>query len=101
MDDEREELRQQCLADSRQCQADLDALRGEQLPERAYRLIEKMLQRLDSVEKRLNRIETGSFAPTESPTEPERRPSQSRWRNDEVLRALEEGRKPKDDAEGS
>ena len=80
--EEREQLR-------RECHEDLIALRSETLPERAFRLLEKLVARLD-------RLETGSFFPTEAPTEPERiRGSSSSWRNDGVIRALEDGRKKK------
>ncbi len=78
-DDERERLRQEC-------HDDLAALRPESLPERAYRLIEKLVARLD-------RLETGVFSELEAPTSPERRPSLTRWKNEEVLKALEEGKK--------
>jgi hypothetical protein len=56
-DDEREKLREEC-------HADLSALRvGGELPERAYRLLEKLVARLD-------RLETGEFPPSEVPTTP-------------------------------
>lgn len=79
-DDDREKLRQEC-------HADLTALRGDPgVSERAFRLLEKLVVRLD-------RIETGSFHPLEAPTEPERRTSSQKWSNEGVLRALEEGRR--------
>jgi hypothetical protein len=58
-DDERTKLRLEC-------HEDLAALRaGGELTERAFRLFEKLVQRLD-------RIETGSFSTAERPTDPER-----------------------------
>jgi hypothetical protein len=78
MSDERELIR-------RGCHEDLESLRGEELPERAFRLLEKILARLD-------RLETGEFPSTEKVTEPERRASVSGWSNEGVIRALEEGR---------
>jgi hypothetical protein len=94
MVDERERYREECYED-------LQALRSENLPERAFRLLEKILARLD-------RIETGSFPMREMPTEPERKSSSGGyaavremgeeprkvsggWKNKEVIRALEEG----------
>jgi len=75
----------------RDCHADLAVLRGDPLvSERAFRLLERIVARLD-------RIETGSFLPTEAPTEPERKVSSQRWSNEGVLRALEEGRKKDED----
>ena len=73
-DEDREKLRQDC-------HADLLALRtGGELPERAYRLLERLVARLD-------RLETGSFSTEETPTVPERTKS-GPWRNDGVLEAL-------------
>lgn len=77
-DDERERIRQEC-------HADLAALRGTELEERAFQLFEKLVARLD-------RLETGSFPPEETPTAPERRPSSAKWSNEEVIKALERGR---------
>ena len=58
--DDRERLREEC-------QTDLQALRVEGLlSERAFRLLEKLVTRLD-------RLETGSFSTEERPTEPEQR----------------------------
>ena len=71
--DEREKLRQEC-------HDDLATLRAGDMPERAFRLLEKLVARLD-------RLETGSFLQTEAPTEPEIRPSGA-WKNDGVLEAL-------------
>jgi hypothetical protein len=59
MDEHRQRLRVTC-------RDDLAALRAEDLPERAYRLLEKIIDRLD-------RIETGNFPDEERPTEPEGR----------------------------
>ena len=86
MPDERERLR-------RECHEDLDALRASGLDERAFRLLEKLTARLD-------RLETGSFEANERATEPARvrspegpaTHSSATWRNDGVLRALEEGK---------
>jgi hypothetical protein len=62
--DERERLREEC-------QGDLAALRVEgALSERAFRLLERLVMRLD-------RLETGSFPAEERPTEPERRKQKS------------------------
>ena len=73
-DEDREKLRQDC-------HADLLALRtGGELPERASRLLERLVARLD-------RLETGSFPDEERPTAPERTKS-GPWRNDGVLEAL-------------
>ena len=56
-DEDREKLRQDC-------HADLLALRtGGELPERAYRLLERLVARLD-------RLETGSFPDEERPRRP-------------------------------
>jgi hypothetical protein len=83
VEEEREKLRQEC-------HADLDALRTDsEMPERAFRLLEKLVARLD-------RIETGSFHETESPTKPERRHSAT-WSNEGVMKALEKGRKKDDE----
>jgi hypothetical protein len=80
IDDERERIRQEC-------HADLAALRNDNLvSERAFRLFEKLVSRLD-------RLETGSFPQEETPTVPERRPSSTKWSNEGVIKALEEGRK--------
>ena len=82
--DERERLREEC-------QGDLAALRVEgALSERAFRLLERLVMRLD-------RLETGSFPAEEQPTEPERRKSSTKWRNDGVLRELAAGKKDGDD----
>jgi len=84
--DEREKLRQECYDD-------LAALRDDpSVSERAFRLFEKLCARL-------TRLETGSFSTEEKPTEPERRASSAKWRNDGVMKALEEGklRGPGDD----
>ena len=82
--DERERLREEC-------QEDLQALRVEGLlSERAFRLLEKLVTRLD-------RLETGSFPVEERPTEPERRKSSTKWRNDGVLRELAAGKKDGDE----
>lgn len=79
-DDEREKMRQDC-------HADLAALRSDPLvSERAFRLFERLVSRLD-------RLETGSFSTEETPTKPERRPSAASWNNEEVLKALREGKK--------
>ena len=51
--DEREKLRQEC-------HDDLATLRAGDMPERAFRLLEKLVARLD-------RLETGSFPQTETP----------------------------------
>jgi hypothetical protein len=81
---EREKLRQEC-------HEDLAALRNDPtMSERAYRLLEKFAARLD-------RLETGEFPPEETPTEPERRPSGAKWNKDAVLKALEEGKKKKEE----
>lgn len=56
---ERERLRQEC-------RDDLDVLRLDpDMPERVFRLYEKILARLD-------RLETGTFDSTEKPTDPRR-----------------------------
>jgi hypothetical protein len=47
-----------------ECREDLAALRSSELPERAFRLLEKLTDRLD-------RLETGSFTQEERPTEPQ------------------------------
>ena len=84
--DERERLRAECH--------DLvNALRASDLPEAAFRLLEKLVERLD-------RIETGSFPPSEVPTKPEPRkssgqvPAAKGWKADAVLSELEKGREP-------
>ena len=81
--DEREKLRQEC-------HDDLAALRSEPIPERAYRLFERLVQRLD-------RLETGNFSTEERPTEPERRASSGHFaavaRELERGKALDEGKK--------
>ena len=84
-DDDREKLREECYAD-------LAVLRSSpDIPERVFRLLERIVARLD-------RIETGSFPVSEMPTEPERRTSSSqRWSNEGVLRALEAGKEKKNE----
>jgi hypothetical protein len=73
--EESEKLRQEC-------HRDLAALRGDAgLSERAYRLFERLVSRLD-------RLETGSFSPEEKPTAPERKAS-APWSNEHVLAALQ------------
>jgi hypothetical protein len=92
MTDEREKLRQEC-------HEDLAALRADPATsERAYRLFEKLVARLD-------RLETGAFSTTERPTEPERRTSSASMQRvrkesgigvfEGVTKALEEGKSPK------
>jgi hypothetical protein len=79
-DDERDKLRQEC-------RRDLDVLRVDpSVSERAYRLLERIVDRLD-------RLETGSFPTEERPTEPARRESSTGWRNDKVIEALEKGKR--------
>jgi hypothetical protein len=83
VEDDRDRLRQEC-------HADLASLRTDTtLSERAFRLFEKIVARLD-------RIETGTFHETESPTKPERRGSSATWSNEGVIKALEEGRREKE-----
>jgi hypothetical protein len=87
--DEREQLRAEC-------QEDLEALRLDpNMPERAFRLFEKLCARL-------TRLETGSFPETERPTEPERGrtrkssgaiPAVKPWSSDKVREELEKGKK--------
>ena len=91
--DAREKLR-------KECHADLEIIRsGGELPERAYHLMERLVERLD-------RLETGSFDATEAPTapavphptsHPAAHPSKAAWSNAAVLEALETGKKPKDE----
>ena len=76
----------------RECREDLEALLvGGELPERAYRLLEKLVDRID-------RIETGSFSTEERPTEPERKKSSGAmpaagFRAQSVIDELDKGRK--------
>jgi hypothetical protein len=81
--------------DREKCHADLLALRtGGELPERAYRLLERLVARMDREADRLDRLETGSFQPEETPTKPERTKSSDQlpavrgWSNKGVLDAL-------------
>lgn len=78
MDDDREKIRQACHEALKNAPGEPTTL-----------LLGMILMRLD-------RLETGSFTTEEKPTEPERRASSSRWRNDGVLKALEEGKKEPD-----
>ena len=120
---ERERLRQEC-------RDDLDVLRLDpDMPERVFRLYEKILARLD-------RLETGTFDSTEKPTDPrrdgtaradveplqhavveakptgrqriesatevkrQRHDSTKGWKNDPVFEALGVPKKPKKDGSG-
>jgi hypothetical protein len=83
-EDEREKLRLECYSDLGHLQTQTE------LPERVFRLLEKIIQRLD-------RIETGTFHVTEAPTEPERRKSSGAmpaFRAQNVIDELERGKKP-------
>lgn len=81
--DPREKLR-------KECHEDLAILRESvELPERAFRLLERLTARLD-------RLETGEFPVTEEVTAPARKGSGT-WSNTRVLEALEDGKKALED----
>lgn len=52
-------------AERKACYEDLQALRGEPLPQRAYDLLERMLQRLDRLD-----VTIEATFPQERPTQP-------------------------------
>ena len=85
-DDDREKLRQEC-------HADLDVLRRDPaVLERVFRLLERLVVRLD-------RLETGSFPAEETPTEPDRTRTKKSsgampaFRAKTVIDELEKGKK--------
>jgi hypothetical protein len=93
-DDDRAKLRGEC-------HADLAELRGGgELPERAFRLLERLVARLD-------RLETGSFPAEETPTAPTpvRKSSGAIpipvFRADKVIAELEKGKSGSGDGEKS